>query len=181
MTSKPPQLIAAHYIALLLLSTCERGSKEHQEIIEMNGPGVWLALAELHLVQRFPKLWTLTERGQVLVDHILVLPMPVNAWRMPNLHSTSAVSETEPPLTATAQALHNADTILGVGTATAEDEGEPPPRPPAPKPIQGIVPAADPAARLKQAEQLLERGYGVSEIAETLEMSADEIERAFFA
>ncbi|MHB8817298.1 MAG: hypothetical protein ACYDAE_29100 [Steroidobacteraceae bacterium] len=178
-----PRLIGAHYIALLLLSSCGESLAGRAEIIEANGPGVWLALQELGLIDRSSErtLWDLTERGQVLVEHILELPLPepVRAWRMPGAPSPSAPAATERVIAK--DVLEQWRSLQPVDAEScAQEDGEPPPRPPPPKPIPGIAVAETLAERLKQGAELLGRGYGVTEVAETLELDANELDRFAF-
>lgn len=196
-------MTAAHYIALLLLSTAAEGSTEHAEIVRMNDAGIWLSLSDLKLVERAREqgLWYLTERGRVLVAHILELPLPepVSAWRMPaSLEASCAAWERDDPrrrLTSLEDAfaeeparsivdgaLHRlaAGILHSPSADLAADDDTPPPRPPPPKPIHGITPAADPDERMKQAGELLDRGFGLNEVAETLEMDAGAIDRHFY-
>lgn len=195
-------MTAAHYIALLLLSTAAEGSREHADIVGMNDPGIWLSLSDLKLVERAREqgLWYLTERGRVLVAHILELPLPeaVSAWRMPGLLEASRAAwerddprrrltlledafTGEPARGIVEGALHRlAGNLHSSSADSAADEDTPPPRPPPPKPIHGITPAADPDERMKQAGELLDRGFGLNEVAETLEMDAGAIDRHFF-
>lgn len=165
-------MTAAHYIALLLLSTAGKETREHREIIELNGPGVWVALSELQLVERHGEhgLWRLTERGAALVEHVITLPLPerVMAWRMPS----SGVS------IETVARLVSAPIVQP--PAADSDPEVPPPKPPAPKPIQGVVPEESAAARHAQARELLDRGFGVQEVAETLELELPTVEGIFF-
>lgn len=188
-------LLAAHHIALLLLSTAAPTSPEHHEIIEQNGPGVWHALEELGLVEsrgdEQTTLWVLSERGQVLVEHVLALPLPepVRAWRMPGAPppSAPAVSPSsgrpiEVDWEGGKRSLAGGNLQPGNAdsSATDDDDGPAPPRAPNPKPIPGITLAEDPQARRNQARQLLERGYGAREVAETLELPEAEVEQMFF-
>lgn len=172
-------MTAAHYIGLLLLSTAAEGSREHLEIIEQNGPGIWLALYAEALVEKRESeqpLWHLSERGRVLVDHVLALSLPeqVTAWRMPDPSSNQVwPTRTGAPLDAASAHVVPPVTI-------AIDEDGPPPPIPKRKPIPGITPAADPADRREQVQDLLNRGFGTSEIAQTLEMDHAEVEQIFF-
>jgi hypothetical protein len=110
----------------------------------------------------------LTERGRVFLECVLALPLPerVTAWRMPG----------------TSPLLQDVQTVRGLEFTLLPDnaEGEPPPKPPAPKPIPGVVPAEDMAVRREQVKALLNRGYGTSEIAETLELELSVVEGIFF-
>ncbi len=180
-------MTAAHYIALLLLSTAAEGSREHHEILDQNGEGIWLSLGDLKLVEREQPpdtsdrgFWCLTERGRALVEHILELPLPeqVTTWRMPSIPANSigeAVrrwNESGVPAAAPPN--------LQPPSADSEPDGPPPPKAPPPKPIPGIAPAEDPQARRAQALELMNRGYGTSEIADTLEMDRGDVEQIFF-
>lgn len=171
-------MTAAHYIALLLLSTAAEGSREHLEIIEYNGEGIWLSLHDLNLVERdgAEEPWHLTERGRVLVEYLLELPLPeqVSAWKMPGV----AISMPRMPTVEAQWPIPGS--VTWVPGADIED-GPPPPKPPLPKPIPGITPASDPDGKRAQARELINRGYGTSEIADTLEMSQSEVEQIFFA
>jgi hypothetical protein len=170
-------MTAAHYIALLLLSTAVEDSREHREIIEQNGPGIWLALSELDLVESpSDELhWRLTERGRVLIDYVIGLPLPeqVSAWRMPGVSISM-------PLVEAQQRQFWPFAAKPVTVSDADDDGPPPPKPSPPKPIPGITPAADAESKRAQALELINRGFGTSEIADTLEMDQGEVERIFF-
>lgn len=187
--STQPQLTAAHHIALLLLSSAAEGSREHAEIVMANDAGIWLSLSDLKLVDRQDEhaLWSLTERGHVLVEHVLELPLPepVRAWRMPGAPSPSAPAvspRVDVDWDAARDALRSDRTNLQPPSAdSSTDDEDGIPRPPLPKPIPGIVLAEDPQARRNQARQLLDRGFGVNEIAETLELPAVEVEQMFLA
>lgn len=181
-------MTAAHYIALLLLSTAAEGSREHLEIIEQNGPGIWVSLAELDLVEQDNGggPLRLSERGRVLVDYVLRLPLPqqVNVWQMPGVSIRMPIM----PAASIGEAVRrwNESGVpagranLQPGNADLETDGPPPPKAPPPKPIPGITAAEDPQARRAQALELMNRGYGTSEIADTLEMDAGEVEQIFF-
>lgn len=179
-------MTAAHYIALLLLSTAVEGSPDHAQIIVQNGPGIWLSLSSLNLVEREPEqvLWVLTGRGRALIEHILGLPLPeqVTSWQMPGASQQSTATSIQEAMRrwnesgVPAAAPPNLQPV----NADSEDDGPPPPKPPPPKPIPGITPAEDPQARRDQARDLMNRGYGTSEIADTLEMSQSEVEQIFF-
>lgn len=192
MTTKP-RLIAAHHIALLLLSTAKEQSPEHHDIVELNGPGVWKALAELDLVNRDGEhgLWYLSTRGQAYVEAILTLPLPGASTPAPSRKSrlgrvlraasASGVAHRRKSLREQARPESlDVDTKLQSASADSEDEGEAPPRAPNPKPIPDIIPAAEQGERFKQAEQLLNRGFGLNEVAETLEIDVNEVERRYF-
>lgn len=172
-------MTAAHYIALLLLSTAAKGSREHVEIIEQNGPGVWVALAADQLVVRSGEqgLWHLTERGNVLVTHVLMLPLPVLGWRM--MPGVSGPVMPRMPMVEVTEVLPIPGSVTWVTDADI-DGGMPPPKPPTPRPIPGVTPAADPLARRQQALELMNRGCGTSEIADTLGMPQSEVEQIFF-
>ena len=191
-------MTAAHYIALLLLSTVAEYSPEHLEIIQQNGEGIWVALYELSLVEPLDKpfAWRLSERGRALVEHILDLPLPeqVTSWRMPAAsvvdRALQVIGSNPWPFAGKPVRLESggevasryADAIFG-NTPSFElndDNDPPPPKPPPPKPIPGITPAEDPQARRAQALELINRGYGTSEIADTLEMARGEVEQIFF-
>lgn len=182
-------MTAGHYIALLLLSTAEEGSVEHTQVIVQNGPGVWLALREQNLVEREAEqfLWRLSDRGRALVEHVLTLPLPeqVTAWRMPGaLIATPASLHTAMQIwqaNAGSVTWVDAEEELPLNAGTPADDGPPPPKPPAPKPIPGITPAEDPQDRRAQVLNLINRGFGTSEIATTLEMSQGEVDAIFFA
>lgn len=164
-------MIAAHHIALLLLSTAAAGSREHGEIIEQNGPGVWLALGELQLVERESEqsLWQLTERGRVLVDHVLSLPLPQLAWRMPG--------QQQPVMPLYQPWLDKDIRLLRPGPA--EPSG-PAPRPPAPVSMLPKVDIPeDPVALEQRANELLNGGYGLNEVKEMLKLSSAQAQ-AFF-
>lgn len=191
-----PRLIAAHHIALLLLSTAKEQSPEHHDIVELNGPGVWQALAELDLVEREDgrTLWYLSARGQQHVEALLALPLPGASTpassrksRLGRVLRAASAPGVARKRSRSAQNLHLAAATsgpeqlgAGIPPAADEDEGEAPPRAPNPKPIPGVIPAGTHAERMKQAEQLLNSGYGVNEVAETLEIDAGEVERMFF-
>lgn len=190
MSTRPEPLTAAHHIGLLLLSTAAVESREHAEIVMANDPGIWLSLSDLKLVERGDEhaLWRLTERGRVLVEHVLALPLPepVRAWRMPGAPSpfAPAVSPNagrpiEVDWEAAKRSLAASDLQPG-NAAPPPDDDTPPPRAPNPKPIPGIVLAEDPQARRNQARQLLDRGFGAREVAETLELPEAEVEQMFF-
>lgn len=178
-------LIAAHHIALLLLSTAAVGSREHREIIEQNGPGVWLALGELQLVERESEqsLWQLTERGRVLVDHVLSLPLPELAWRMPG--QQQPVMPVRPSAVDPVQlALNSLGSMapwpFAAKAVTLEDNGPTPARPPAPVSMLPKVDIPeDPEALEQRANQLLNSGYGLNEVKEMLKLSSAQAQ-AFF-
>lgn len=169
-------MIAAHHIALLLLSTASVGSREHGEIIEQNGPGVWIALGDLQLVERESDqaLWQLTERGRILVDHVLSLPLPVLAWRMP-VQQQPVMPPHQPQFDIR---LMRAGPIGFVPAEPVED----PPQPPAPLSMLPKVDIpTDPAELESQANMLLNRGYGLNEVAQMLKLSPTQAKAIFGA
>jgi hypothetical protein len=164
-------MIAAHHIALLLLSTAALGSREHGEIIEQNGPGVWLALGELQLVERESEqsLWQLTERGRVFVDHILSLPLPQLAWRMPG--QQQPVMPMQLPTTPWSFA---AKPVTLEDTASA-----PPPTPVSMLPKVDIP--TDPSELNLLANRYLDQGYGMNEVATMLKLDPAQMKAIFGA
>ncbi len=129
--------------------------------------------------------WRLSERGRALVDYVLGLPLPeqVNVWRMPGVSIRMPVM----PAASIGEAVRRWNET-GVPAASSnsqeikliEDDGPPPPKPPPPKPIPGVVPSPDPQVRRGQALELINRGFGTSEIAQTLEMEQATVEQIFF-
>lgn len=200
--STKPRLIAAHHIALLLLSTAAPHSDEHADIVELNDAGIWKALEELDLVLEEDQLWHLTKRGQQYVEALLALPLPgastpassrksrlarvLRAASAPGVRRRRASqADVRGPKRQIKRAIaahpeaSEVDPKLQSPSADSDD-GEAPPRPPNPKPIPDIQPAATEAERFKQAEALFNRGFGLNEVAETLELNADELERRYF-
>lgn len=138
------------------------------------------SLAIDELVEVCEQGWQLTRRGQVFLEHVLRLPLPHQAtvWRMPgDWHERELASDDPRP---SAQAVETRRILDDVVLPRVFDEDTPPPPPPKPKPIHGVTPAADPDERMRQAGELLERGFGLNEVAETLEMDARAIDRHFY-
>lgn len=176
-------MIAAHYIALLLLSTADVGSREHREIVDANGPGIWQALLELDLVDQLPIGYRLSDRGQVLVAHILALPLPqrVSAYSMGGAQVTAGA----------AHIVHSAQSAVRTGqhlvqqptpaaaTSPVDDENY----------VHTVAPVSmlpkisvptDPAQRRTEARAWLDRGYSVNEVATMFDLDTAEVESIFF-
>lgn len=181
-------MIAAHYIALLLLSTAAEGSREHHQIIELNGAGIWASLLELELVERVPSelgwLYRLSDRGQVLVAHILALPLPqrVSAYSMgPQVTAGGAHIVHSPRMTATEVAARQS---LG-----SIEQQSPPPTADDDNYVHTVAPVSmlprvevptDSGQRRAAARAWLDKGYSVNEVAEMLKLEQAEVEAIFF-
>lgn len=147
--------------ALFALAAELANSEAARQVQERCGATVWGALSGRGLIDRHlseQAIWQLSARGQAFIDHVLALPLPeeVRAWRMPKTNARRSA----PRMTATE--------VL--------ERQRPPPAPVAP---QVEIPT-DPAELSALASHLMDSGYGMNEVKETLKLSDEQAQRIFY-
>lgn len=126
-------------------------------------------LAAAALIERDPiGNWRISNRGQVLLSHVLALPMPeqVTEWRMPG--------ESLPARRVSAWDGLTAWSLAEVQAAS------PPSKPPRVGPKSPYPVPDDLEGKKQLAARLMNESYGMQEIAEMLDMPASQVEEIFF-